>query len=889
MATTTTCSVNGADKSKWARFLALFLLFFFLAALFALRPAFAAAPPAGTSITNAATATYTDASGTTRTVTSNTVTTTVNQVYSFTLNQSNSQSATPGTNVYFPHTLKNTGNGTDTYTLSAANATGFTMSNVQIYLDNGSGQPTGSPITSTGALAAGASFNFIVVGTVPTTATSGQTNTITVTGGSAHSANQTSTDTTTVTTNAVISVIKSISATTGPADGTTKYTYTLTYTNTGNTTSGNVTLSDVVPSSMTYVANSSTWNGTAVGTDGTTGTPKTIGSAPNTMTQSANGNALQFVVNQVGSGQSGTVTFQVTVNTTAPAGTGIPNTATFMYQPTVGGTAGGSVSTNTVTFTPTATAGVTLTPPAAISSVPPGSLVTFNNTLTNTGSATDTFNITVGTSTFPAGTTFTLYKSDGVTPLTDTNGDGIPDTGPVAAGATYTVVLKAQLPANVSSSTAVTVNKTATSVNDPTKTATATDTLSGINANYAVDLTNNAALGSSGVLGAGPGPEANPVVTNTTSPGSTTSFQLYANNTGSVADTYTLTAGSTTSGTGGLPTGWSVAFYAGTCPASGTPSGTAITSTGSAVANGANAAVCAVVTVPSGAAAATSNVYFKVAGTSPSTASDVIHDAIVVKTRALTLTPNNTNQTYPGGTVVYSHTLTNTGAVAEGGTNSTITLTAGDTQTGWTSVLYYAPVGTAFSSATLLPSTGVLPVTLNPGQSYTVFDKVTAFSGAAAGTLDTSTVTAATTNGSNTGTAPANAVATNQTTVVTNNLQLVKTQAIQTGCTGTIGTYTTAAQNANPGDCVYYQVKASNVGSAPASNVQINDATPSYTTMNTVATATTTIAGTTSNVASVTSPAVGGTGTISAPTSPSSITLNPGDSETLSFSVKIQN
>ena len=105
----------------------------------------------------------------------------------------------------------------------------------------------------------------------------------------------------------------------------------------------------------------------------------------------------------------------------------------------------------------------------------------------------------------------------------------------------------------------------------------------------------------------------------------------------------------------------------------------------------------------------------------------------------------------------------------------------------------------------------------------------------------------------------------------------------------TIGTYTTAAQNANPGDCVYYQVKASNVGSAPASNVQINDATPSYTTMNTVATATTTIAGTTSNVASVTSPAVGGTGTISAPTSPSSITLNPGDSETLSFSVKIQN
>jgi len=34
----------------------------------------------------------------------------------------------------------------------------------------------------------------------------------------------------------------------------------------------------------------------------------------------------------------------------------------------------------------------------------------------------------------PRGRFFSLYKSDGVTPLIDTNGNSIPDTGPLAAG-----------------------------------------------------------------------------------------------------------------------------------------------------------------------------------------------------------------------------------------------------------------------------------------------------------------------------------------------------------------------------------------------------------------------------------------------------------------------
>ena len=158
-----------------------------VAALLVLMTVLAAAapPPAGTLIGNQASATYTDSQGVAHTVTSNLVQTTVTQVAALTLTANGAQSATPGGVAYYPETLTNTGNGADTFTFTTANAGGFTMAGVQIYADNGSGQPTGSPITSTGLLASGAAFKLIVVATLPNTATATQTNTITLTGTSA--------------------------------------------------------------------------------------------------------------------------------------------------------------------------------------------------------------------------------------------------------------------------------------------------------------------------------------------------------------------------------------------------------------------------------------------------------------------------------------------------------------------------------------------------------------------------------------------------------------------------------------------------------------------------------------------------------------------------------
>lgn len=137
----------------------------------------AAAPPANAVIGNQATATYTDGTGTSRNVTSNLVQTTVAQIYGHTLTATQTKVAPQGSTVYFPHVLTNTGNGPDTYTLSTFNLGGdqFDLSNIRIFADaNGDGLPdNATPITATTAVAAGASFRFVIAGEVPAPQTSG--------------------------------------------------------------------------------------------------------------------------------------------------------------------------------------------------------------------------------------------------------------------------------------------------------------------------------------------------------------------------------------------------------------------------------------------------------------------------------------------------------------------------------------------------------------------------------------------------------------------------------------------------------------------------------------------------------------------------------------------
>ncbi len=104
---------------------------------------FAAAPLAGSTIGNQATAQYYDSvQNKTVSVQSNTVSTTVQQVASLTLTiDAQTKTVSVGGTVYFMHTVTNTGNGSDTFTLAAAKASGSSNISVPatIYSDSGSG------------------------------------------------------------------------------------------------------------------------------------------------------------------------------------------------------------------------------------------------------------------------------------------------------------------------------------------------------------------------------------------------------------------------------------------------------------------------------------------------------------------------------------------------------------------------------------------------------------------------------------------------------------------------------------------------------------------------------------------------------------------------------
>jgi len=774
--------------------------------------AFAAAPAANSLIGNTATATYTDASAVNRTATSNTVQTVVQQVGSFTLTADNTRIVAPGGQVVYPHTLTNTGNGSDTFTLTSAQAaTGtvvgaasdnFNLTGFAIYADaDGNGVPdnavdlTGQTVT----LASNGVFKFVVVGNAPGTTIAGDdaVTTVTATNSAPNTVTTTATNTdvATVTADAVINVTKSANILTGPTG--TVIEYTLTYTNTGNNTATDVTITDTLPlgtapaGGMIYQAGTGVWSaGGALG-DGAGGDPAGInysvtGTYPAAQTVTA-------VIASVAPNVSGTIKFQVQVDDSTVDGNGkaapgiLTNTANFTYDPDGAGGTGPTTSqpTNSVDFTVTQTSAVAANDSTTIStttgdndivevaSANQGTTVSFSNIIWNNGNGADSFNVTYAnlnpaTLGFPAGTSFQLYQADGNNVLQDTNSDGIPNTPTIQPGAFYTVILKATLPAGVTGTGATglgySVVKTATSVNDPTKVDTVKDTLATITSNI-VDLSNNTtptlnALGAGGAATAGSVDNSGAAwTTKSINPGSTATFTLLVENKVGIADNYNLAAGST-SGLAALPSGWTVAFRndggAGDC----STLGATITNTGTINA-GASKLVCAVVTVPSTQAPTDQSVYFKV--TSPvSNASDTKLDQVTVSTyRNLQMITDRSGQVFPNGSVVYEHIITNNGNVTEGDNAGEFVLSAVNSLAGFTTVLYLdknndgvldasdpsiTNIGAndfaVLSGATTgYTGTGANLAGLAIGESIRIFAKVQAPAGATPGTTDTATIT----------------------------------------------------------------------------------------------------------------------------------------------------
>ena len=837
----------------------------------------AAGPTAGTSIGNQASATYLDASNTERTVTSNVAITIVQQVASLTLTSDNTKTVARGGNVYFPHTLVNTGNGSDIFSFTTLNTGTFSFTEVDVYADaNGDGVPdNNTPITSTGSIPPGGTFKFVVEGAAPGTATAGQSSTIKITATSTfnNTISAFNTDVATVSERAVINITKSFDANSGASPSGPR-TITLTYNNTGNDSATNLTILDVIQPGFTYVAGTARWSisGATALTDAAGGDPSGI----NYDFGVTVAGRVTAVIARVPSGQSGTLTFQVNINSGLAPGA-LNNTASYTYDDGSGTTVG-PFNSNTSQFTVTQSSSVTITG-QTIPSMTQGGTVIFTNVVSNTGNGADNFDILVGTSSFPSGTTFSLFQSDAVSPLLDSNNNGAPDTGPIQPGATYNVIIKAILPSTASGGGPYTVQKTARSITTPSVTATTTDTLTTILASV-VDLTNDQALPGTGI-GEGAGPEASPVKTVTVNPASAARFTLYVNNSSTVADSYTLSASTNANfSSTTLYAGWAVVFH--------DAGGSVLTTTG-VLQPGQSKLVYADISVAAGAAPGNYEVYFRVL--SPTTgASDRKHDRVAVNTyRSITLQPDNTGQVSAGGSVVYSHTIVNNGNVVEGDGTTSVVLTRSDAGSGFTSVVYWDqnnngvldttdPVITDLS--TLVGGVGGASTAagLDPGESARIFVKVFAPAGVLPGTVNTTTLKATTTGGN--GTPPPQATATDTTTVIAGDIILLKEQALDANHDGTPeGAYstTTITTGAVSGASIRYRITVTNQGSAVAKNVVVSDSTPSYTSYTTTGPAATTVGTVT------TAPANGGKGLLQFTLGD----LNPGQSVVITFGVTI--
>ncbi len=181
--------------------------------------------------------------------------------------------------------------------------------------------------------------------------------------------------------------------------------------------------------------------------------------------------------------------------------------------------------------------GDTQTAPATVTTTK----ITFTNTVRNPGNRADVFDITTLPTNLPAGATVRLLDSTGAV-LPDTDGDGAPDVGSLAPGASKDIRIEVTLPAgSTTTNPAVqpTVVISATSSNDTTKKDATTDTVLLPGAAFGDKTTPTGEPAPGNVVNQNAAPPTNGGNPTTSTPNTLTSIPMQIKNTGGVAEPFT--------------------------------------------------------------------------------------------------------------------------------------------------------------------------------------------------------------------------------------------------------------------------------------------------------------------------------------------------------------
>lgn len=817
-----------------------------------------AIPTPGSLITNVASGDFVDRFGNTQIINSNPVELVVAEVRAVQLVRNQEQLGLIGGQISYPHVLTNTGNVADSYVLSAIQlgTDDFDLLGLALYIDrNQDGIPddninllqAGNQI----ALQAGESVGLVAAATIPADRQTGDQADFTLTATSqalVAPPSSTVTDITRVTEGGVLAVNKSQSLATGPLGSV--ITYTLRYSNTGNAPT-ELRLTDILDASrLRYIENSGRWSNSDIAlTDAVGEDPANSEIQDYVVNSTGSQHEVTVVIPSVPAQSTGSISFQVEV-ISAPSGR-VSNTAT--YQQLDGAVVAKNTSTNTVTFTLQGNVSVVLNnnsgspvnagdPDSApdnlvsVASAAAGVETLFDNYVWNTGDQVDSFNLSFVTAGLPECATVRLYSADGRTLLTDSNGDGVVDTGPMRPNTSQNIKVGISTTQDCAVAAPITVDLTATSSNNPNISDPVRNQLDVVEQG-GTDLynSNNTGVGNPNIDASG-----NPFISLPILPAGTAVFPLVVENTGTLVNNYQLIADDDgvldpANNSNDLPAGWSVEFFvAGAADCS--VLGDQITNSGE-VAPNTTFAYCAVVTAPAGVTPQDLPLWFAVR--SPVNGqTDILKNQVQVQAaRQLSLQADNQGQVSIGGTVVYTHTLTNTGNVVEGATVGDLLISLDDANANsMLGTVYYD----ANNNGVLDPDDPIISdvaalgltngaVGLDPNESIRLFVKVEAPSTLTAGATS-SFVLSATPVGLIAGMAAAPVSNTDVTTVTANQVRLQKTQALDAACDGAPdAAYSAAALLIEPDQCVFYQVTAINDGAELVNNVVVSDRIPPFT------------------------------------------------------------